>query len=112
MDKKEIIDGNKLIAQFMGAVWKYQEHPYNSYAWYFEANIRPTKHSSSWWDEFLYHEEWNWLMPVIEKINNGLVYLESKEYLTIQSLKINSTIEAVWLAVINFIKWHIENKKA
>ena len=41
MSTEEIIEGNKLIAEFMG-------------------------------DDFSYHSDWSWLMPVVEKIEYDL----------------------------------------
>lgn len=76
---KEIIEGNKLIAEFMG----YKYYPYSP-----ESVVKP-----GWWSEpvpkdrslnklethkFLcrrhpelrYYNSWDWMMPVVEKIEN------------------------------------------
>jgi hypothetical protein len=53
MEKSEIIKGNKLIAEFMGEVCG-------------EMTIQNKKGS---WDFTEYHSSWDWLMPVVEKID-------------------------------------------
>lgn len=102
MEQKEIIEGNKLIAEFMRI--PYQSGEYHLYT--------------------DYHNSWNNLMPVVEKIEKQkepLCYIEiighncdihfygnSEELVTITS---DSKISSVWLAVVEFIKWYNDNKK-
>lgn len=118
MVKKETAEGNKLIAQFMGAVWEFQEEIYKSYAWHFEKGKTPTKHSSLWWgtEQLQYHDNWEWLMPVLEKIKElDYPYLISNNTCSIYKVwqhtlashdHSKTTIEATWKAVVKFIKWH------
>jgi hypothetical protein len=127
MEAKQIIENNKLIAMFMGAV-------------------PDTDELSEWWggitfphgyDRTLalkYHSSWDWLMPVVEKIENFSTGGEGYEYghavivnnwsvdikdmlngelrvsICPSSTKINSKIEAVYLAVVEFIKWYNKSK--
>lgn len=76
------------------------------------------------WEENIgkYHESWNWLMPVIEKINNitldevgevGMVIypdkadvIDSNDDIMIEGLSQKTLIHAVYNTVIEFIKWH------
>ena len=70
MTDKEIIEGNKLIAEFMGLnyedvvkdIWyNYQQLGYrNSDFMNFPENYK------------FYHSSWDWLMPVVEKIKNTM----------------------------------------
>ncbi|QRQ99752.1 hypothetical protein [Dyadobacter sandarakinus] len=100
----EIIEGNKLIAEFVGHV---------------HANgliERPQTFS-------LYHDSWKWLMPVVEKIEQQsydkeqfsvkiqdsccTVYNYRMGRENIQcSRESNSKITATWQAVVAFIQWH------
>lgn len=72
-----LIQNNRLIAEFMGARLT---HPH-----IYEYEIYPTEHSSKYWDDYamLYHKEWNWLMPVVEKIEKlGFNTNVSYEYMS------------------------------
>ena len=53
----------------------------------------------------LYHTDWNWIVPVVDKINrigdkNGYGYGIGIRY---------AQIEATFNAVVKFIKWYNEN---
>lgn len=93
-----VLEGNKLIAQFMG--W--------------ESNIE---------DVFNYHSSWNLLMPVVEKIENMevnnvfyevligdrwcSVRLRNEQdhfFVSTESRECSSKIEAVWQTIAKFIK--------
>lgn len=60
MTKKEIVDGNKIIADFDG--WKHSGKGGNLSNYYNKENQQ--SHS----DDFEYHSSWDWLMPVCKKI--------------------------------------------
>lgn len=104
---KRTIEGNKLITEFMDKS--------------FNCRIR-------------YHERWDWLMPVVYKIesmgfefsicrDSSLImndYTKLSEPITLEKLPANkrfevsrngrSKIESAWESVVQFIAWH--NKKA
>lgn len=101
----EIIEGNKLIAEFMG--WEAKYHPVETI-----------------------HTSWDWLMPVVEKIeqigypvkiqgdyygDNGVLKTECTvfgndgDYL-LTSGAVEVKIGAVWQAVVEFINWHNQSK--
>jgi hypothetical protein len=75
MNKEEIIEANKLIAVFMGG--KIKIHNISNLEYF--ANL---SHGMSFIPPKLkYHESWDWLMPVIEKIcklkiGDGVEYVE------------------------------------
>lgn len=71
-----------------------------------------------------YHTSWDWLMPVVEKIEYDYMYSVSPtwEHCVIQNAGENSEklyietdgqskIEATYYAVVEFIKWYNENTK-
>lgn len=139
MVEKEIIEGNKLIAEFMGAIYsEYAE------AWGFDnARIEPkpikfqgkTYKNCVWAERFekelKYHSSPEWLFPVLEKICRtkigdgittveyacprtfGMIDKETGEIMVRleghQLFKANTLIEATWLAVVDFIKYYNEN---
>lgn len=112
----ETLEGNKLIAEFMG--WNKMPETYNnekgevvSYGRsqdLYTLSLINYKNAN----EFEYHSSWDWLMPVIKKIENinhdSAVILE--EQVKVLLLPIYSEINKVWCAVVEFIKWYNENK--
>lgn len=78
MDKQEIIEGNKIIAGFMG--WTFEIIP-NEYGGeliaYYEGKSRWRGERPDYLDEMMssengyaFHCDWNKLMPVVEKIED------------------------------------------
>ena len=109
MKKEEITQSNKLIAEFM--------------------DIPIVEHDGMWYNpenvsmEFNYHISWDWLMPVIEKIENSfngeihvIIEDESCEIRSHIGKTYNKTaymetkILAAWHSVIEFINWYNKNK--
>jgi len=99
------VDGNKLIAEFMKQ-WKGVDcYRYGKDYYGFE-NLR-------------YHLSWDWLMPVVEKIEGlGFTFIidgvsaycyEKGKIMEGKSGIAKTKIEAVWIAVIKFIKWQNDN---
>jgi|TARA_R100000458_G_C8194501_1_gene187083 hypothetical protein len=56
------MESNKLIAEFMGLSYDSKTKEY----------YRPLYNSGDWIseNELQYHKDWNWLMPVVEKIES------------------------------------------
>lgn len=116
---KEITEGNKLIAEFMGlkfaADMTYYEH---------DGEVK----------QVAYHSSWDWLMPVVEKIGEVNVNIGSRSDYERAGTTIiisllppnqvemwnetgwsyrksgNSLIEQVWLGSVQFIQWYNQNK--
>lgn len=103
------MESNKLIAEFMGATlvdWLSEVDPtYN------------LKENSCIYriSEMQYHASWDWLMPVVEKIEqdksiafglvrNGAKFL--KDGNVIADSVCDTKIDAVYYAVIQFIEWY------
>jgi hypothetical protein len=103
MTQKEINEGNKLIAEFMGRSIA-EQHGEVLYAdW---DGLHSVK----------YNESWDWLMPVVEKIEDtipGSEIMIDKHSCIIRHTTFNakriwntSKIQAAYEGVIEFIKWH------
>lgn len=125
MNKEEIETGNKLIIDFLN--WKIYTYngPYmtfkcykvNSYPDIYipESGILPANPSN-----LKFHSSWDWLMPVVEKIENLEDYIIEISYKQciiksyeknmeiITSRYLDSKIEAVWASVVEFIRWYNE----
>lgn len=102
--EEQVIEGNKLIAEFM-------EFQYDR--WLFDKQTLAIEDCG-------YHTSWDWLMPVVEKIEQHGCIVEiwlsigggcriQKPETKIKSWQTvyesNNTLEAVWLAVVEFIKY-------
>ena len=125
---KNIIENNKLIAEFMGFVQdksfkvKLADGVNTSYYYY--------KGDDMYLPEtMLYSCSWDWIMPVVEKIEQSqnivgfTIFGDSRNYyqvtikqyqktgrITISNVEGKSKIEAVYVAVVEFIKWHNSKK--
>jgi len=108
---QEIIDGNRFIAEFMG--WKFNKerkayHIPQTLGFPFKGKVEDLK----------YHTSWDWLMPVVEKIErlgfdfcimDGAIFIR-RQYDYWETYQIIPDKKyAVWLAVVEFIKWYNEN---
>lgn len=102
---------NELIAEFMGftlqpeGLWKHEDLP-NGFA------ISSTN--------FAYDKSWNFLMPVIQKIDTMMPKIDirkdldalrsgthgSEPYMEVVSLPISTPINEVYEEVVKFIKWY------
>jgi len=108
-------ENNKLIAEFMGIEFEKGKYSHESSEYYFVA------------DELEYDFNWNWLMPVVEKIakdyhKTEIVSDEETDHCRItvyneEGERDNeifecglSTLEATYKAVVEFIKWYNQNK--
>ena len=90
-------DNNKLIAEFMGCT-----HPFNDVT---DATLYSVSHGTFEASELKYDVSWDWLMPVIEKIQDK--YLENTEldYQYIDEIRLAvPNIQQVYYLVVEFIK--------
>ena len=110
---KTIKEGNRLIAEFMGRCGKVNRHLYY-------VNIPTVKWVTI--EEMQFHSSWDWLMPVVEKIesitetSDGIIYhlydvVIRQHSCEIESADIHaggfpSKMEATYWAVVEFIEWY------
>lgn len=120
MQEQAIIDGNKLIAEFL----KYPEgfpHKIDDYGYEQTVEGFKIRTEDIALEDLKYHLSFDWLMPVVEKITNVLNYsvelnnlgannwrfaIYSGGCLVCQSRLLETPIEATWSAVVEFIKWY------
>ncbi len=109
-----VTENNKLIAEFMGVRniddTKYIENLKEMRAdgLYFEQGYMTS--------ELKYDTDWNWLMEVVERINNtgrfevviqkGFCYVSDESNELTLSCPASNTLEATYQAVVEFIKWY------
>lgn len=122
MEKSKVVEGNKLILLFMGGVvgssTKYTDGEVVIHSIHIgDAQIK------DFVNETKYHKQWNWLMPVVEKIE-GLgfqMFIHNDGcYMRKWHFKGNfpyfgniedSKIEATYKTVVQFIQWYNLNNK-
>lgn len=74
-------------------------------------------------DQLIFDSSWDWLMPVVEKINNTknkygstdvIIYCRTCHINDPEQIIIEATgknmFEATYKAVVEFIRWHNQNK--
>jgi hypothetical protein len=134
MEQQEIIEGNLLLAAFDG--WKLRDEPY----------VNSNRESFPWWEKLKdgeviktyhhdilsakgrfeygsYHSSWDWIMPVVERIESlhsiiegkyinirisqGYVEIEGANERIFYNCSIEgSKITTVYKGIIDFIKWY------
>lgn len=128
---QEHIEGNKLIAEFMG--WKYIQKSVTVFKdgeyedWQWEVPIEDNMYNKAHLNHNLYfHTSWDWLMPVRDKIislacnvniiNNycQIIKFESggnpPSYQRTQTMA-HSALDNTYNAIVQFIKWYNNQHK-
>lgn len=118
MIAKEVVENNKLIAEFHDPTWKDRI----DISW---ENIEDYVPS--------YHKYWDYLMPVVEKIEslkpennsntrfqfiikgkmclvNDKFKIERDDFLNLHYKVHESKLLAVWFAIVEFLKWYNEKR--
>jgi hypothetical protein len=105
MEQKKIIEGNHLIAEFMG-----MEPFENQFRGIFkEDGLYKRINSDGTIDivgDLNYRTSWNWLMPVVGKIYEHYQKHPSYPTTPITTFTIFADIEMVWGGVVDFIKFY------
>ena len=107
MSEQEIIEGNKLIAEFIGlekndfGYWINKDYLFNSQLKLFDFELK-------------FHSSWDWLIPCINKIYESDWYYKWKDTSGQfeKEIFINTKfIEVTWEQVVEFIKWYNKCQK-
>lgn len=115
----KIVDGNILIAKFLG--YKRNEIINNGWMRVKNWDIKDFGYFDD--KDLHYHDNWLWIMPVVEKIESQhgciiQIWLSLGKGCKIMKVtdenkqvrhfdyESNSTIEAIWQCVIQFINWY------
>ena len=124
----ETIEGNKLIAEFMGWEWHDEYVAYGMVhpRGYYSGDIAKDGVFGIEPHLLKFHSSWDWLMPAVERIHiNRAVKAVSiipgktriwfkpdlhKSYIQSPHKPENSSITECWYAVIEFIKWYNQQK--
>lgn len=112
MDNQEILDGNKLISEFMEVDFSKEMYSYRV------GVTEPLRVG-----HLAYHKEWGWLMQVVGKIislgwqfqlnsygvSNDAKFINGENY--IQNVAWATPLSATYNVVVDFINWHNQHKK-
>ena len=113
MENEYIIEGNKLILGFEGYE-HISDDPETYHEGYYYKKGEGTEHIA----DCLFHESWDWLIPIIDKIRKDSKVIDFKISFSFNiTVKIlynnkwhfyesNDIIEAPYVAVIDYIKWY------
>lgn len=133
---KEIFKGNELIARFIGAKSRKVifcvfpkgifTHPDHDFVFIKDSSEEMEGVAYTQWKFLRFHESWDWLMPVLEKIKMlKYPYLLSNNTATIYKIWMQepiahshgeiggreTTIQSAWICVVQFIKWYNKQNK-
>ena len=114
MMNQQIIDNNKLIAEFMGAKPNmYTLNKDRSRNYFYEIQVGDIEEKVIKPKAMQFNTDWNWLMPVVKKIRL-IVYSKGfdKLHFTVREMVAGLCrvdIEAVYESVVDFIECY--NKK-
>lgn len=104
METSKILEGNKLIAEFMhskgeeGGYWWYAGNPTDN-----AVRIMYTEYSAK------YHSSWDWLMPVVEKcfaVYDTVESAHSNHQFVLNDAILTLNIDEIWKTVVWFIEWY------
>jgi len=119
---EEFLEGNKLIAEFDNKKWDIENNRGRVGLFVLDSDAEIAY-------ELDYHSSWDWLMPVVEKIQHlenklpvridfqiyllGAVelHIDYKRVFGMSAFEPGTLINAVYEGVIEFIKWYNEQKK-
>ena len=128
---KNIVENNKLIAEFMGVFDKILStgniHSWSDAPFYYTTEDTREKVIENISKYSKYNKDWSWLMRVVEEIenlqdeNNCAIYNVQIEQCfveiiinhtseTIVEVDCNTKIQAVYQACVEFIKWYNKQK--
>tara|TARA_R110001592_G_scaffold15116_5_gene66449 strand:- start:222 stop:527 length:306 start_codon:yes stop_codon:yes gene_type:complete len=100
------MEDNKLIAEFMGM--ENERHSDGRYL--FTTDIDELKGADTrFWEELYFHVSWDWLMPVVQKIEDYLADNVGKVGYFDECLNSND-LEVRYQAVVEFIKQYNDGR--
>jgi hypothetical protein len=131
MIREEVLEGNKLIAEFMGGQWIGEDFVADKFS---EQVFIDGDGDTCICN---YNSSWDWLMPVVENIRKVAFELwdgdkvqekiwlkadlwacevswideETGTYPICEPIKCDTFLEAIYKAVIEFIKWYNNNNQ-
>jgi hypothetical protein len=101
---------NELIAEFMGWICHEANTSYNHPRWYSPDSKDGRRKGTfkGYTHQLMFNSKWDWLMPVVEKIQNmpspNVEYSNHRNQL--MGITIGAPIRVIYSEVVKFIKWY------
>lgn len=119
MKTEEILNGNKLIAEFMGVVNDFSDIYHLPQFGRYELKYGQIDFDECFkLNELKYNSSWDWLMPVVEKIEKTKmadIIIHAKNMVEISYNKETKTffsgslIDNVFDSCVSFVEWYNQN---
>jgi hypothetical protein len=109
MKREEILNGNKLIAEFLNV----KPNNYGDYEMYGVVEVIEDGENEQHFfrpQDMLFHSDWNWLMTVVDRCFNSEIDIEGNVIGEITHGLLDCNKETTFKAVVEFIEWYNENK--
>lgn len=106
MTQEEILEGNKLIAEWLGMSIKLGNFKESFVGWYETKGMLSVDYIRP--ESLQFHSSWDWLVPIIHVIN-ALPHIKHGHILQLADLEIawsRKKIEEIFESVIKFITWY------
>lgn len=116
---EKTIEGNCLIAEFMGLTRKEANATYNK-AQYYKPDPKDARKTGSfinYFDSLEYHKSWDKLMPIIATLNtlyaeDAFYGFDHDIYLSMRNWVSDVVIENAFGDAVTMIKWYNKNVKS
>ena len=98
------MEDNKLIAEFLG----FQQ---TNIGWYDAEEVLLRTERDNTFDDLKFHTDWNWIMAATIECFIKLGSKNDDLNFKLNDALIETNIESLYKAVVEFIKWHNEQNK-
>lgn len=102
--KQETIDGNRLIAEFMG--WQSNKYPHLPKKVH---QVLDGQEIGVRVENLEYHSSWDWLMPVVKRINETAPHFTKESKSIVENIyrEVNAVeIQLAFSWVLEYIQWY------
>jgi len=114
MEKKDVIEGNCVIAFFMGG--KKSRIDNDTRYIRFPEPHAGTETYAFYKQNLKYHKSWDWLMPVVERIEglgydvfigtNSCYLSKPNQQVVVHTNKFENKLQTVYEAIVSFVEWY------
>jgi len=108
MAQEEILENNKLIAEFMKFPINTKHVMYDTRTYYDISLLQlPSFIKVACLEQYDFHRDWNWLMPVIKETRDKI--LNPRLHIQLNDALLELDIKKVYKTVVGLIKYNSKN---